>query len=96
MTYLPSALHALKRSEEALVMMENAVRADKKNPLPMYHKASILMSLEKFDEALARNMHEKAMLHFSYALDLKPSSTDVVTIKADIEKLHVPDELDDE
>ncbi|KAM1809522.1 hypothetical protein ACFX11_026689 [Malus domestica] len=93
-------------------MMEKAIRADKKNPLPMYHKASILMSLEKFDEALAvleevkeyspressvyalmgkiykrRNMHEKAMLHFSYALDLKPSSTDVATIKADIEKL---------
>ncbi|KAM2407464.1 hypothetical protein ACFX1X_026640 [Malus domestica] len=103
-------------------MMEKAIRADKKNPLPMYHKASILMSLEKFNEALAvleevkeysspressvyalmgkiykqRNMHEKAMLHFSYALDLKPSSTDVVTIKADIEKLQVPDELDDE
>ncbi|KAH8505221.1 hypothetical protein Peur_045335 [Populus x canadensis] len=42
-----------------------------------------------------RNMYEKAMLHFGLALDLKPSATDVATIKADIEKLHVPDELED-
>ncbi|XWS17325.1 hypothetical protein CRYUN_Cryun33cG0057600 [Craigia yunnanensis] len=42
-----------------------------------------------------RNMHEKAMLHFGIALDLKPSATDVATIKAAIEKLHVPDELED-
>lgn len=26
--------------------------ADKKNPLPMYQKANILVSIEKFDEAL--------------------------------------------
>lgn len=32
--------------------MEKAILADKKNPLPMYQKASILISLEKFDEAL--------------------------------------------
>eukprot|EP00258_Populus_trichocarpa_P018443 XP_006381758.2 cell division cycle protein 27 homolog B isoform X1 [Populus trichocarpa] len=42
-----------------------------------------------------RNMYEKAMLHFGLALDFKPSATDVATIKADIEKLHVPDELED-
>lgn len=87
-------------------MMEKAILADKKNPLPMYQKANILLSLEKFDEALEvleelkeyapresgvyalmgkiykrRNMHEKAMLHFGLALDLKPSATDVATIK---------------
>lgn len=87
-------------------MMEKAILADKKNPLPMYQKANILMSLENFDEALEileelkeyapressvhalmgkihkrRNMHEKAMLHFGLALDLKPSATDVATIK---------------
>lgn len=86
--------------------MDKAIIADKKNPLPMYQKANILMSLERFDEALAvleevkeyspressvyalmgkiykrRNMHEKAMLHFGFALDLKPSATDVATIK---------------
>lgn len=32
--------------------MENAILADKKNPLPMYQKANILLSLEQFDEAL--------------------------------------------
>uniref|UniRef100_A0A6N2KM46 Uncharacterized protein n=1 Tax=Salix viminalis TaxID=40686 RepID=A0A6N2KM46_SALVM len=120
MSYLGTALHALKRNVEALEMMERAILADKKNPLPMYQKANILMSLESFDEALEvleelreyapressvyalmgkiykrRNMHEKAMLHFGLALDLKPSATDVATIKAAIEKLHVPDELED-
>ncbi|XP_048227782.1 cell division cycle protein 27 homolog B isoform X2 [Ricinus communis] len=120
MSYLGTALHALKRNREALEMMERAILADKKNPLPMYQKANILVSLESFEEALEvleelkeyapressvyalmgkiykrRNMHEKAMLHFGLALDLKPSATDVATIKAAIEKLHVPDEIED-
>uniref|UniRef100_A0A2P2LI86 Uncharacterized protein MANES_16G110400 n=1 Tax=Rhizophora mucronata TaxID=61149 RepID=A0A2P2LI86_RHIMU len=43
-----------------------------------------------------RNMHEKAMIHFGIALDLKPPATDVATIKAAIEKLHVPDEIEDD
>ncbi|TYI79524.1 hypothetical protein E1A91_D05G028100v1 [Gossypium mustelinum] len=120
MSYLGTALHALKKSEDAIKIMDRAILADRKNPLPMYQKANILMSLERFDDALEvleelkeyapressvyalmgkiykrRNMHEKAMLHFGIALDLKPSATDVATIKAAIEKLHVPDELDD-
>ncbi|KAJ1435441.1 Tetratricopeptide-like helical domain superfamily [Sesbania bispinosa] len=120
MSYLGTALHALKRNQEALVVMEKAILADKKNPLPMYQKANILMSLEDFDEALEvleelkeyapressvyalmgkiykrRNMHEKAMLHYGIALDLKPSATDAAAIKAAIEKLHVPDEIED-
>ncbi|XP_073221420.1 cell division cycle protein 27 homolog B-like isoform X2 [Cicer arietinum] len=120
LSYLGTALHFLKRSEEALAVMEKAMLADKKNLLPMYHKANILMSLERFDEALEvldelkeyapcessvfalmgniyrrRNMHERAMFHYGIALDLKPSATDAATIKAAIEKLHVPDELDD-
>ncbi|XP_052482693.1 cell division cycle protein 27 homolog B isoform X2 [Gossypium raimondii] len=119
MSYLGTALHALKRSEDAIKIMDCAIFSDRKNPLPMYQKANILMSLEKFDEALEvlqelkeyapressvyalmgkiykrQNMHEKAMLHFGIALDLKPSATDVATIKAAIEKLHVPDELE--
>ena len=32
--------------------MNRATLADRKNPLPMYQKANILMSLEKFDDAL--------------------------------------------
>lgn len=120
MSYLGTSLHALKRSEDAMMMMEKAILADKKNPLPMYQKANILVSLERFDEALQvleelkeyapressvyalmgriykrRYMHEKAMLHFGLALDLKPSAADVATIKAAIEKLHVPDEIED-
>ncbi|XP_059432667.1 cell division cycle protein 27 homolog B [Corylus avellana] len=121
MCYLGTALHALKRDDEALVIMENAILADKKNPLPMYQKANILVSLENFDQALEvleelkeyipressvfalmgniykrRNMHEKAMLHFGLALDLKPPATDIAAIKSAIEKLHVPDELEEE
>ncbi|CAN1330921.1 Cell division cycle protein 27 homolog B [Linum perenne] len=120
MSYLGTALHALKRDEEALEMMDRAILADRKNPLPMYQKANILVSIESFDEALdvleelkeyapressvyalmgkiykRRNMYDKAMLHFGHALDLKPSATDVATIKAAIEKLHVPDEMED-
>ncbi|GAB4858266.1 Cell division cycle protein 27 B, variant 2 [Ancistrocladus abbreviatus] len=120
MSYLGTALHALKRNEEALMMMEKAILADKKNPLPMYQKAIILVDMENLDEGLdvledlkeyaprecsvyalmgkiykRRNMYDKAMLHFGLALDLKPSAADVATIKAAIEKLHVPDELDD-
>ncbi|CAK8565946.1 unnamed protein product [Lathyrus sativus] len=32
--------------------MEKAILTDKKNHVPMYQKANILMSLENFDEAL--------------------------------------------
>ncbi|OIV90173.1 hypothetical protein TanjilG_01627 [Lupinus angustifolius] len=120
MSYFGTALHAVKRSHEAMVIMDKAILADQKNPLPMYQKANILMCLEKFDEALEvleelkecspsessvyalmgniykrRNMHDRAMLHYGIALDLKPSATDVATIKAAIEKLHVPDEIED-
>ncbi|KAF5952352.1 hypothetical protein HYC85_010296 [Camellia sinensis] len=52
MSYLGTAFHALKRSDEALEMMEKAILADKKNPLPMYQKANILVNMENFDEAL--------------------------------------------
>ncbi|KAL2242752.1 UNVERIFIED_CONTAM: Cell division cycle protein 27 B, partial [Sesamum indicum] len=120
MSYLGTALHALKRNNEALEMMERAVLADKKNPLPLYQKANILVSVGNLDGALAvleelkeyapcessvyalmgsiykrQNMYDKAMLHFGLALDLKPSATDVAAIKAAIEKLHVPDEIED-
>ena len=87
-------------------MIEKAISADKKNPLPLYQKANILASMENFDGALEVleelkdyapressvyalmgkiykrcKMHDKAMLHFGLALDLKPSATDVATIK---------------
>nr|CAB3468448.1 unnamed protein product [Digitaria exilis] len=43
---------ALQRNEEALEMMEKAIAADKKNPLPKYQKALILLGLQKYTEAL--------------------------------------------
>ncbi|KAG2612934.1 hypothetical protein PVAP13_4KG324000 [Panicum virgatum] len=52
MCYLGMALHSLKRNEEALDMMEKAIAADKKNPLPKYQKALILSGLQKYAEAL--------------------------------------------
>lgn len=33
-------------------MIEKAILADPKNPLPLYQKANILLSLERYDEAL--------------------------------------------
>lgn len=41
-----------QRDKEALEVMEKAILADERNPLPLYEKAKILVSLEKFDEAL--------------------------------------------
>ncbi|XP_062178564.1 cell division cycle protein 27 homolog B-like isoform X2 [Phragmites australis] len=52
MCYLGMALHALKRNEDALKMMEKAIFADKKNPLPKYQKALILLGLQKYPEVL--------------------------------------------
>ena len=40
-------------------------------------------------------MPERAMYHFGLALDLKPSTADVAIIKSAIEKLHVPDDIED-
>ena len=39
---------------------------------------------------------DQAMVNFSVALDLKPASADVNLIKSAIEKLHVPDDSEDE
>lgn len=41
-----------QRNQEALEIMEQAISADKQNPLPVYQKANILVSLERYDEAL--------------------------------------------
>lgn len=119
--YLGMALHALKNNGDALNLLEQAILADPKNPLPKYQKASVLMSEERYEDALKEleylnevapressvfflmgriykrlNMPEQAMHHFCIALDLKPSTADVNLIKSAIEKLHVPDDLEDE
>ncbi|KAI8560280.1 hypothetical protein RHMOL_Rhmol04G0242800 [Rhododendron molle] len=46
------SLYIWQKNDEAFEMMETAILADKKNPLPMYQKANILVSIEKLDEAL--------------------------------------------
>ncbi|KAL3694345.1 hypothetical protein R1sor_007996 [Riccia sorocarpa] len=94
---------------------------DVKNPLPKYQKANVLMSEERYEDALTEleqlkevapressvfflmgkiykrlDLPERAMYHFCIALDLKPSTTDVNLIKIAIEKLHVPDDLEEE
>lgn len=38
-------------------MMVQAISADRKNPLPMYQKAQILLSLERYEEALEELEH---------------------------------------
>ncbi|XP_039053686.1 cell division cycle protein 27 homolog B-like [Hibiscus syriacus] len=52
MYYLGTTLEALKRSGEALEMVEKAIVTDKKNPLPKYSKAKLLVTLGKLNEAL--------------------------------------------
>ncbi|KAL2633353.1 hypothetical protein R1flu_004832 [Riccia fluitans] len=119
--YLGMALHALKKNTEALTLLEQAIVADVKNPLPKYQKANVLVSEERYEDALAEleqlkevapressvfflmgkiykrlDLPERAMYHFCIALDLKPSTTDVNLIKVAIEKLHVPDDLEEE
>ncbi|KAH9323620.1 hypothetical protein KI387_018259, partial [Taxus chinensis] len=52
MCYLGMALHALKKNEEALQMLDEAIFADPKNPLPIYQKANVLVSNERYNDAL--------------------------------------------
>ncbi|KAJ3679019.1 hypothetical protein LUZ60_017030 [Juncus effusus] len=118
--YLGMTLHALKRETEAMEMMDKAIEADVKNPLPMYQKAQILVSMERYELALEElhrlegltpregsvfalmakiykhlNMHHKAMFYFGIALDLKPPPADAASIKAAMEKLYLPDDMED-
>ncbi|XP_021807124.1 cell division cycle protein 27 homolog B isoform X1 [Prunus avium] len=79
-------LMSLERFDEALAVLEEVKEYSPR-------ESSVYALMGKIYKR--RNMHEKAMLHFGFALDLKPSATDVATIKAAIEKLHVPDEDDD-
>ncbi|KAI5658880.1 hypothetical protein M9H77_27673 [Catharanthus roseus] len=42
----------LRKDKEALEMIERAIIADRKNPLPLYQKANILLSMDNLDGAL--------------------------------------------
>ncbi|KAK8940423.1 hypothetical protein KSP39_PZI010664 [Platanthera zijinensis] len=114
------ALHSLKRDDEALVLIDRAIIADKKNLLPMYEKANIFVSLERYEDALKvlkkliefsprdssvyalmgriykmLKRPDMTMFYFGTALDLRPPATDVMVIKSTIEKLNMPEELED-
>ncbi|KAK3253653.1 Cell division cycle protein 27 [Cymbomonas tetramitiformis] len=51
--YRGMALHALNRNSEALDCLQAAIRLDWKNPLAKFEKASVLLSEERYEEALA-------------------------------------------
>lgn len=51
--YLGMALHALKKNGEALALLEQAIVADPKNPLPKFQRANVLMSEGRYHDALA-------------------------------------------
>ena len=119
--YLGMAQHALRRNAEALEALDRAVALDRRNPLAKYEKASVLLSDDRFQDALREleqlkevapreasvfflmgriykklDLPDRAMVNFSVALDLKPAAADVNLIKSAIEKLHVPDDSEDE
>mmetsp|Transcript_7008 Transcript_7008/g.25848 ORF Transcript_7008/g.25848 Transcript_7008/m.25848 type:complete len:818 (-) Transcript_7008:193-2646(-) len=118
---LGMASHKLKRNNEALQLLETAITMDSKNPLAKFEKASVLMSMELYHEAIQElealkdqapreasvyfqmgkiykklDQVDRAMVNFSIALDLKPSSADINQIKSAIEKLNVPEDSEDE
>ncbi|KAJ6832678.1 cell division cycle protein 27-like protein B [Iris pallida] len=79
-------LLSLERCDEALNNLEQL-----KEFAP--RESSVYALMGKIYKRL--NMHEKAMYYFGVALDLKPPAADVATIKSAMEKLHLPDDLED-
>lgn len=57
-------------------------------------EASVYFQIGKIFRKLAKT--DKALLYFSTALDLKPSTTDVGMIKSAIEKLRISNDSDEE
>lgn len=86
MYHKANILSSLKMFDEALENLEEL-----KEFAP--HESSVYALMGRIYKRC--NMDAKAMLHFGLALDLKPSAADAAVIKSAIEKLHVPDELED-
>ncbi|KAI9083433.1 hypothetical protein K1719_034647 [Acacia pycnantha] len=86
MYHKANILMSLERFDEALEVLEEL-----KEYAP--RESSVYALMGRIYKR--RNIHQKAMLHYGMALDLKPSATDAAAIKAAIEKLHVPDEIED-
>ena len=51
-TYLGMTKHNCNQPNDALKCFENAETMDPNNPLNKYQKATVLMSLEKYEDAL--------------------------------------------
>ncbi|XP_042445719.1 cell division cycle protein 27 homolog B-like isoform X1 [Zingiber officinale] len=84
--YQKANILSLDRFDEALNVLEQL-----KESAP--HESCVYALMGKIYKRL--EMHEKAMFYFGLALDLKPPAADVATIKAAMEKLYLPDEMDD-
>ena len=57
-------------------------------------EASVYFQIGKIFRRLAKT--DKALVYFSTALDLKPSTSDIGMIKSAIEKLRISNDSDDE
>lgn len=58
--YLGMAYHKQGRVEDALHALQDAIRADPQNPLARFEHASVLISQEKYDEAVVELEQLKA------------------------------------
>ncbi|MQL82446.1 hypothetical protein Taro_014925 [Colocasia esculenta] len=79
-------LVSLERYDEALRVLEQLKENEPR-------ESSIYALMGKIYKR--GNMHDKAMFYYGLALDLKPPATDVAAIKSAIEKLYLPDEMED-
>ncbi|PIA42766.1 hypothetical protein AQUCO_02000310v1 [Aquilegia coerulea] len=86
MYHKANILASLERFDEALENLEEL-----KESAP--HESSVYALMGRIYKRC--NLPAKAMLHYGLALDLKPSAADTAVIKSAMEKLHVPDELED-
>ena len=59
--YLPQVQHALQKTDRALSTLQQAIDAAPQNPLCKYEKATILLSCERYDEALLELNELKAL-----------------------------------
>jgi len=82
-----SVLMSCERFQEALVELESLQEMAPR-------EASVFFLMGRIHKKLLQP--DRAMINFSIALDLKPSSSDVNLIKSAIEKLNVPDDLEEE
>jgi len=119
--YSGMAKHALDDHDAAIELLQRAIALDSRNPLARYEMAAVLMSKEKYEEALEElqelqeiapkeasvfflmgriykklGLPDKAMINFSVALDLRPSTADTNAIKNAVEKLDAADDSEEE